>query len=989
MVQAIRVVGVLLLIGMLLPCAQAFAQGGVTVTGIVKDSQTGEPLPGANVVFVGTGSGSATDLSGRYAIRNVAAGQYSVKVSYVGYQTFETKLSVSGSTSTVTKDYKLLPVGVEGETIVVTAQAMGQNAAINQQLTSMPVMNVVSAAKIQELPDVNAAESVSRLPGVALIRTGGEGSQVIIRGLSPQYNQVTIDGVELPSDIPSGNNISSAGENSTSMGDRASDLSMISSSMLGGIEVIKAITPDMDATLLGGVVNFSMRKAAKSTPTLQRNASIVPLFELRTEGGYNALKYRRDDYKLIGSIENRFFDEALGVFLQGSLEKRNLSDNTMGASFGLDEKDNGWAGNPFVSGASASDHFRLRDRKGATVVIDYQHETGEIGFMNFYSKSNTRTQSRGYSVGLPLGGGSFSASDENNTINVFSNLISVKQDVPFFHIDGKFSHSFSESKNPEDLYFDWYDNQAILSPVDYLRANPQVTLNALRRRDTFARLNGMSTSGTHSTERAYAGALDLTTNISIVDGITAKLKFGGAMQSRTRYYMYESGGGNSYYSGGSGVVLAILKQYPWLGTPPGTAGSILASNFRDPNYKIGKFMSGDYPEPYPLNVNSMWLVMPVARATPTLEGYRKNPLSSTINNYDGNETKTAGYMMATFNVGDDISILPGVRYQNMSTEYTGFRGMQTSNGIQGKDTTVAVSRGFWLPMLHLRYTPTDWLQMHFAYTNTLTYPDYSQLTPRYLISVTGGISYNDWQLKPGRSENLDLVIAFHSNDIGLLSFNLFRKRIKDLIFNQVTSTKDLSKYPELAQYSGPLHGLSTYINNPATIDLYGLETEWQTHFWYLPGLLSGIVFDINYTHIFSDAKYPITIFYNNYDDEGNLIQRISDTTYSARMLNQPNDVLNISMGYDYEGFSARVSMLYQDNIFRNPDFWAQLWAISAKHTRWDISVKQELPWYNLQVYVNINNVTGEDDVTLNNKNEFPQAIEHYGMTASAGLRIRL
>jgi hypothetical protein len=42
------------------------------------------------------------------------------------------------------------------------------------------------------------------------------------------------------------------------------DLSMISSSMLGGIEVIKAITPDMDATVLGGDVNFEMRKAAKA-----------------------------------------------------------------------------------------------------------------------------------------------------------------------------------------------------------------------------------------------------------------------------------------------------------------------------------------------------------------------------------------------------------------------------------------------------------------------------------------------------------------------------------------------------------------------------------------------------------------------------------------------------------------------------------------------------------------------------------------------------
>ena len=71
----------------------------------------------------------------------------------------------------------------------------------------MPIVNIVSRARIQELPDANAAESVSRLPGVSLIRTGGEGSKVVIRGLSPQYNQITIDGVELPSNVASGNNI--------------------------------------------------------------------------------------------------------------------------------------------------------------------------------------------------------------------------------------------------------------------------------------------------------------------------------------------------------------------------------------------------------------------------------------------------------------------------------------------------------------------------------------------------------------------------------------------------------------------------------------------------------------------------------------------------------------------------------------------------------------------------------------------------------------
>ena len=285
--------------------SEASAQNVGTIEGTVKDMQTGDALPGANILLVGTGLGAPTNIDGKYVIRNVPFGSYTARVSYVGYQNATATIRVEQA-GTVKQDFRLQAVAVEGETIVVTAQAMGQNAAINQQLSSMPVMNVVSAAKIQELPDANAAESVSRLPGVSLIRTGGEGSQVVIRGLSPQYNQVTIDGVELPSDVSSNNNIVSGDAGAQegtlgNLGDRAEDLSMISSTMLNSIEVIKAITPDMDAAVLGGVVNFGMRKAARGETGLEVGNLWLPHFELRSQGGYNQLKNTRTEFNLVGS----------------------------------------------------------------------------------------------------------------------------------------------------------------------------------------------------------------------------------------------------------------------------------------------------------------------------------------------------------------------------------------------------------------------------------------------------------------------------------------------------------------------------------------------------------------------------------------------------------------------------------------------------------------------------------------------------------------
>jgi TonB-dependent receptor len=345
--------------------------------------------------------------------------------------------------------------------------------------------------------------------------------------------------------------------------------------------------------------------------------------------------------------------------------------------------------------------------------------------------------------------------------------------------------------------------------------------------------------------------------------------------------------------------------------------------------------------------------------------------------------------MMTFSIGDQLSIVPGARYQNLTTTYSALRGtIVPGNLIQGVDTTVTQVHGYWLPMLHVRYTPLEWLQLHFAYTNTLNYPDYSAISPRYLIG-TGFISYNNYRIKPARAENFDIVAAFHSNEIGLLTLNGFKKQIKDLIFFSKRYVTDLSAYPDLPQGGHQLYEFNTYVNNPIPIDVYGIETEWQTHFWWLPAPFSGIVLNINYTHIFSEASYPKSVLTNIYDENGMLTQTVNDTSYTTRLLDQPNDILNLVVGYDYEGFSARVSMLYQDNIFKQPDFWMQNRVNSEKYTRWDLSVKQELPWFGLQVFFNMNNITGENELDVNQKTGFPANEQRYGMSADIGVRVKL
>jgi hypothetical protein len=233
-------------------------------------------------------------------------------------------------------------------------------------------------------------------------------------------------------------------------------------------------------------------------------------------------------------------------------------------------------------------------------------------------------------------------------------------------------------------------------------------------------------------------------------------------------------------------------------------------------------------------------------------------------------------------------------------------------------------------------------------------------------------------------------MSVYNNEIGLLTVDGFYKKIKDLIFFSLTYHDNLSAYPDLPQDRNIRYGIETYVNNPNISTVKGIEADWQTHFWYLPAPLSGLVFNINYTHVFSEARYPKQEKYNVVIDSttGETALMTMDRSYVTRLVNQPNDVLNLGLGFDYAGFSARVSMLYKDNIFKNPSFWMQERTNSDKYTRWDLSLKQDLP-YGLQVYFDLLNISGEDDVDLNQKRTWPSGIYRYGMAGDIGLRIKL
>lgn len=171
------------------------AQDAGTVEGTVTDASTGEALPGANVVLVGTQQGAATDSEGDYIIQGVEPGSYSVRATFLGYrQSIQENIEVqAGETSTVNFSLQQQEQALD-ELVVV-----GYGEQERQSVTA-----AVSQVSSEDLEDVQSTSLDQALQGqaagveVTSAGSPGSGAMVRIRGLSTTNNNdplFVVDGV--------------------------------------------------------------------------------------------------------------------------------------------------------------------------------------------------------------------------------------------------------------------------------------------------------------------------------------------------------------------------------------------------------------------------------------------------------------------------------------------------------------------------------------------------------------------------------------------------------------------------------------------------------------------------------------------------------------------------------------------------------------------------------------------------------------------------
>ncbi|MHB8578235.1 MAG: TonB-dependent receptor [Ignavibacteriaceae bacterium] len=984
--------------------SQSISEG--TLIGRITGSEDKKALPFATVMVAGTNNGVAADVDGNYILRNINAGKRTIIVSYIGYKT--KKIDVAIKPDMINKLNVALEItAIKGKEVVVSAQRVGQQGAINEQINSNTIENVVSADRLQENPDANSAEAIGRLPGISLIRSGGEGTGIVIRGLDPKYSQVLLDGIALPS---------------TDDNTRSTSVAGISQYILQGVEVFKSITPDMEGDAVAGTINLKLGEAPSGLK-----------YSLMAQGGYNHLNDYLKNYKLVGDISNRFFNDNLGVMLSLDAESVNRSDQTLSASYDITSASSpGQLAPLYVNTISLNDETRINGRSSGSLLIDYRlSPTTKLFFNNFFSHTDQNYSNVAKSYLVNSGTISYSISDVPNIESeLYLGSLKAEHQFRFFKLDEGLVFSQSHAYTPDSRYWIFNSVNTMLKKFGD-QATESLPLNEILAgaTDTLSKANLnnfemtiMGRSADDMVEKHINAYINLKAPFEFGKFISGYIKFGAEYKVNNRNRVYDSRQQIVWGPMNPAFADSATTNLPWVGVASTKSLSMqglydyTVNNFMKGQYNFGWYPNisrlnqifdwwNSYSNYYIYNVNPK--DMPPAFSNGQKIGFQPNWPAISPNRQRLNEFYYAGYLMGELDLGDMISFVPGVRYEKVRDNLGGWWAEVISQtdpyhpyNAPGYSTDSTHNDEYWLPMIHLKIKPTDWFQTLLSFTQTLSRPDYNMLIPYVILNRGMGTQYytaGNPDLKPEFWTNYDLQFAVFSDKIGLVSVSGFYKKVKDKIWNSSIYrtpgqpwTFGAGQY--FSDYSTVLITVPQNFNFP--VYLKGLEFEAQTNLWYLPEPFNYITLDVNFTLINSETKYqyPKTSeVLTGYDNHGRPIYKLVsvDSIYAGPMLNQPKSIANFSFGYNYKGFNLWLSYQYTGAMVTSEPNLTEFQNDVSQFSRWDLQITQKLPIEGLEALFNYANIN--DPITYQNNlaDPRPSSLESYGWTMDLGIRYRL
>ncbi len=751
---------------------------------------------------------------------------------------------------------------------------------------------------IGKMPDLNLAEAIQRVPGVAIVRQGGEGRQVSLRGLGAGFTHVTLNGMEVPAST--GGLDSSGGTNRS----RSFDFNVFSAELFSRIDINKAPTAAIEEGGIAGSVDlYTLRPLDKSG----FNASVS------AQLGYNDLS-EESDPRLTATISDTNDDETFGYLFSVAYTQRTTHQDGFG-TVRWAQPDRDFAANNILNGVDLrevwfprlprQDSFRHeQDRLGISGAVQFRPtEDLTLGVNWVHSKFESQTDSyNSFAEFRRSGGFGYPAITPNSVTLDGTGLVALAG-----NFDGIGLRTESR-QNLDTTEFDQFTVDFDYSINDNMSISGMLGTASSDYEGDIFRVNIETPTGTNFsydfTGDANVAAIDYDIDVTsvdnfvILDGERIRRDSVDRKNDTLRLDFEWQLSDSSDLKIGAMVndrVVDALQGQRESNDPRNLADLATVFNYTD---------TGNHGGATELD----FLVLDFNRAIPAFgEGpyiARRGPGIPTWSIQEETTALYVDYSLNTELAGRGLRLNLGGRYVTTDVTATGFLDVNTSNSETNDYSE-------FLPSLNVAYDLSDEIVLRAGLARTLTRPGLTSLAPSKGYSdVNFTVSGGNSQLEPLVSDDLNLALEWYFAEEGVLAFSYFKKDIDSFISSPTTfeplrpedQSVVASIFPTQPALLDPsiVWRYSTSSNTEGT-ELDGFEIAYQQAFSFLPGALSNLGMILNYSHV--DAE---TIVTRNGAPTVAPLPGLSESSY------------NFTLYYETDQFGARVSANNRDDyVTRN------------------------------------------------------------------------
>ena len=949
------------------------------INGVVSDAVSGGFLVGAEVRISGLDIVAVTNSEGRFTLRSVPAGDYTLEATYLGRAPHQAQVTVvdnqTSVVSMVVAAGNAASAPINGMVVIGSSpQAESEARALQLQRSSAAIINVVSADAVGQFPDQNIAAALSRLPGIAVERDQGQERSVSLRGAPPRWSTISFDGVNVIA--PSG---------------RSARTDTIPAAIGSAVSVRKAVTPAMQGESLAGNVDI-----------MTRGAFDYPGFKaaLNTGAGYNELG-GTDQSEIGGFVANTFADGLFGVLVSASRYERNMITDNFETDWetGEDSEDRepgfeqrAWAdatqnklyrltrSNSAYSGRldfrPSDDHRFFVSSIYTEFTDDEMRNAHEFDLDDGATRTDRSDVTRGYAdirTGNTPFKGTIHAVELDSTLNtsqtvesIFTNTLGAEQRFGEWDASWRLNRSVSQSESGPNVQSAWRSPRG----ANALGLRPTVaydftdrTNHSVKLYETIVNPDGSLSQGAfkrsldpqdyefvylRQTERlqdsrSTSARLDLSRSLSVF-GREADVQFGVQYDDRSKKDTRQTLEIVPASLAAAGIAFPSTDDFaintPYQGALP------LGYNFR--------YFSDS-------GLRNLWSGL----AAQGVANVQAN--TSETNNFKVSESVLAGYAMATtyFDWGN---ILAGVRVEQVDN--TGSALVRFGDGYQ--NVTVDGDNFQVFPSLHLNWDINDELKLRISANSGAARPDFTILRPNFNISDENeSISGGNPEAGPEKAMGIDTYLEWYMSNGGFMSIGAYYKALDDVLFS----------------FQTPRFGSN--VLNQDGIDRSGYSYTTTRNGG--SGHLAGIEFAVSQTMEPLVERLGLPDWLSGFGIRGNLTLNDSESeTPDGRKVQLPGSsdmIYNLALSYERYGLSTRLSWQYRtkwiDSIGNGDILGDGYW---DEVGRLDFKVGYSINDY-ANVYLEANNLLREPGVRYEGNQLRVSEYEEFGRRYMVGLRL--